>query len=271
MSPVPSQPLELAADCSRCSGLCCVLLPYRADAGFGRDKPGGMPCLHLLRDDRCEIHATLRADGWSGCATFDCFGAGQHVTQVTYGGRSWREVDDLGEMGAVLSVMRQLHEMLLHLGEATRRVPDSRASGLYDDVLALTSGDPGDLLAIDVDGLRLTVGEELRAVSAAVRGPRPPVPSDLAGGDLAGRDLRSTDLRGADLRGATLIRADLRGCDLGDADLLGADVRDADARGADLSGALFVNQSQLNAMRGDASTGVPERLRRPSHWPPPSM
>ena len=262
-SPEPLQPLELAADCSRCSGLCCVLLPYRADAGFGRDKPGGVPCLHLLRDDRCEIHATLRADGWSGCATFDCFGAGQHVTQVTYGGRSWREVDDLGEMGAVLSVMRQLHEMLLHLGEASQRVPSSAAAALYDDVLALTGGEPGDLLAIDVDGLRTDVGDELRAVSATVRGSRPPLPSDLAG-----HDLRDIDLRGADLRGTVLIRADLRGCDLTDADLLGADVRDADARGADLSGALFVNQSQLNALRGDASTGVPERLRRPSHWSP---
>ena len=253
--------IELTADCSRCSGLCCVLLPYRADSGFGADKPGGVPCHHLLADDRCEIHATLRADGWSGCAVFDCFGAGQQVTQVTYGGRSWREVGDLGEMGAVLSVMRQVHEMLLHLAEALERMPSPAARALYDDLVALRSLGPEDLLGVDVDELRLAVGDELRSVSANVRGRRPAL-----GDDLAGRDLRSVDLRGADLRGALLIGADLRGCDLTDADFLGADVRDADARGADLAEALFVNQSQLNALRGDAATGVPLRLRRPSHW-----
>ena len=41
--------------------------------------------------------------------------AGQQVSQVTYGGVSWREQDNLPEMAAVLSVMRSLHEMLVHL------------------------------------------------------------------------------------------------------------------------------------------------------------
>ena len=45
-------------------------------SGFGMDKPGGTPCPNLADDDRCRIHATLREDGWSGCVTFDCFGAG---------------------------------------------------------------------------------------------------------------------------------------------------------------------------------------------------
>ena len=55
--------------------------------------------------------------------TFDCFGAGQQVSQVTYGGVSWREHDNLGEMAAVLSVMRLLHEMLTHLTEVESPQP----------------------------------------------------------------------------------------------------------------------------------------------------
>ena len=124
----------LTADCSACTGLCCVLLPYRRDAGFGADKPGQVPCPNLLADDRCGIHADLVEKGWSGCATFDCFGAGQQVTAVTYEGRSWREVEDLGEMAAVLSAQRLLHEMLLHLEEVSRRSPDPAAAALAEQL-----------------------------------------------------------------------------------------------------------------------------------------
>lgn len=153
MGPVPDE-IELVADCSRCFGLCCVLLPFAASSGFGADKAGGTPCHHLQADDRCEIHATLREDGWSGCAAFDCLGAGQHVAQVTYGGTSWREHDNLGEMAAVLSVMRQLHEMVAHLTEA----PDATASALRADLVRLTGGTPEELLLIDLDELREQAG-----------------------------------------------------------------------------------------------------------------
>ena len=46
---------------------------------------------------------------------------------MTYAGVSWRDTGNLGEMGAVLSVMRQLHEMLVHLVEVERRAPDPDA------------------------------------------------------------------------------------------------------------------------------------------------
>lgn len=255
----------LRADCSQCFGLCCVLVPFRAVAGFGRDKDSGEPCHHLRPDDRCGIHETLREDGWPGCTVFDCFGAGQQVSRVTYGGTSWRDQDNLAEMAAVLSVMRQLHEMLAHLAEAVRRSPDEAAERLVGAVLGHTRSTPEDLLALDVDELRAEVGAVLAEASARARSGYP-APASLARADLAGRDLRGQDLRGATLRGAVLIRADLRGCDLADADLLGADVRDADVRGASLASALFLAQPQVNAMRGDAATLLPAGLDRPGHW-----
>jgi uncharacterized protein YjbI with pentapeptide repeats len=242
----------LTADCSRCFGLCCVLLPFSAASGFGVDKPGGTPCANLDGDDRCRIHATLREDGWPGCTVFDCFGAGQQVSQVTYGGASWRERGDLGEMAAVLSVMRQLHEMLAHLAEAQRRAPDPAAQELLADVAALVGRSPGELLALDVEELRACVGAALASASARVRSPYDG--PDLAGADLAGQDLRGAHLRGAHLRGALLIRADLRGADLREADLLGADLRDADVRGTDLTACLFLTGPQLAGARRDDTT-----------------
>lgn len=156
MTPLP----QLRSDCSRCFALCCVLLPFSADAGFGVDKPGGTPCLNLADDDRCRIHATLRDDGWPGCTAFECFGAGQQVSQVTYGGVSWREGGNRGEMAAVLSVMRLLHEALAHLVEARDRGTDA-AQAWIDRLSEVVAGSPDDLLALDIDDLLADVGEVL--------------------------------------------------------------------------------------------------------------
>ncbi|WP_249423824.1 pentapeptide repeat-containing protein [Nocardioides coralli] len=238
-----------------------MLLPFRREGGFGADKAGGVPCGHLDVDDHCTIHDTLRRDGWSGCATFDCFGAGQHVSQVIYGGVSWREGANLGEMAAVLSVVRQLHEMLSHLAEVGRRAPDPDAARLSAEIVALTHAEPITLLTADLDTLRSRVSPVLRAATVRLHGRAQPMPADLVGADLAGADLSR-----ADLRGASLVRADLRGAELARADLLGADLRDADVRGARLGQAWFVSQPQLNGSVGDGATTIPSQLTRPAHW-----
>jgi uncharacterized protein YjbI with pentapeptide repeats len=237
----------LQADCSRCFALCCVLLPFAKGESFPETKPGGVPCHNLDPADRCRIHPTLTEKGWSGCVAFDCFGAGQQVAQVTYAGVSWREGGNLGEMAAVLSVMRQLHEMLALLDEAVRRGA-SHAVAWVERLVGLIGGTPDELLAHDVDDLRHEVGAVLAEASRGVRS-RWPDALDLAGQDLAGRDLRRLDLRGAALRGAVLLGADLRDCDLTDADLLGADLRGVDARGADLSAALFLTVAQRAVLK----------------------
>lgn len=239
-------------------------MPFAAVSGFGVDKPSGTPCLNLSVDDSCSIHATLREDGWPGCTVFECFGAGQQVSQVTYGGVSWREQDNLGEMAAALSVMRQLHEVLVHLDEVARRSPDPEAARVAAEVAELTGATPVELLTHDLDQLHAQVGALLGAASARLRADVDGA-QDRSRADLSGHDLRG-DWRGWSFRGALLIAADLRDADLRLADLLGADLRDADVRGADLSTALFLTQPQLNAARGDAATHLPDRLARPRHW-----
>ena len=262
MAPVPLPRLQLTADCSRCHALCCVLLPFRREGGFGADKPGGVACHHLLADDRCEIHPDLTDLGWPSCVAFDCFGAGQHVTQVTYAGASWRDLSsegELGEMAAVLSVLRRVHEMLLHLGEVAERSPDPAADTLAQRLLVLRDLTPVEILTADLDGLQEECSEVLDAASARLRDPAGP---DLTHADLAGQDLRGRPRRAAALRGALLIGADLRGGVLVRADLLGTDLRGADLRGADLTDALFLTGPQLAGARTDATTRVPGRVSR---------
>jgi len=60
---------------------------FSASADFAIDKDAGQPCPNLRPDFRCSIHDRLRQQGLPGCAVYDCFGAGQQVAQVTFGGR----------------------------------------------------------------------------------------------------------------------------------------------------------------------------------------
>lgn len=109
---------HLRADCSRCAGLCCVAPAFAVSADFAIDKPAGRPCPNLGASFDCRIHDGLRERGFPGCAVFDCFGAGQQVVQVTFGGKDWRsEPATAPSMFRVFTAMRQLHELLWYLAK----------------------------------------------------------------------------------------------------------------------------------------------------------
>ncbi|MFG2195591.1 pentapeptide repeat-containing protein [Streptomyces sp. NPDC048639] len=264
-------PGALRADCANCFGLCCAALPFARSADFAADKAAGEPCTHLRTDFRCGIHADLRERGFSGCTVFDCFGAGQKVSKITFGGEDWRKAPETARrMFAVFPVMRQLQELLRYLTEAlawpqARPVHDDLRRAL-DTTERLTHGSPEDLVDLDVAAVRRDVGALLERASELVRATVPGPRRKRRGADLVGARLDRADLRGADLRGALLIAARLRTADLRGADLLGADFRDADLCGADLTGSLFLTQPQANAARGDAATRLPKGLDRPAHW-----
>ncbi|GAA3392936.1 pentapeptide repeat-containing protein [Cryptosporangium minutisporangium] len=302
--PHRSVPADLRPDCANCFALCCVALPFARSADFAVDKPAGTPCGNLTAEHRCGIHARLRPSGFTGCTVFDCLGAGQRVSQQTFGGRSWRDAPETaGAMFAVFAVQRQLHELRWYAEEALAlpaAAPVHAAlSTAAEHTRALADGTPEELLALDVDAHRGAVTPLLREASrlaraAAVPGHRrtgPPLSgstppgrprgksgrtggpgradwtgADRAGADLIGARLPGATFRGADLRGAYLIAATLRGADLRWADLLGADLRDADVSGADLTDALYLVPAQLAAARGDRATRIPPHLDRPTHW-----
>lgn len=271
--PVPLDPAGrsvLRADCSNCFALCCVAPAFAASADFAISKPAGQPCPNLLADFRCGIHTGLRDAGYRGCTVYDCFGAGQKVAQVTFGGQDWRGAPTTArQMFAVFAIVRDLHELLWYLTEAAALTSAGplrvELSAALEETERRTQGAPAEILALDVGAIRQAVNPLLVRTSDQARsGARNP--RDLRGADLIGATLTGADLRGANLRGAYLIEANLRGADLRLADLTGADLRGADLRGANLTTGLFVTQAQLDAAKGDVTTKLPPPRTRPSHW-----
>ncbi|MEU6549541.1 pentapeptide repeat-containing protein [Streptomyces sp. NPDC046915] len=275
---------ELRGDCASCFGLCCVALPFARSADFALDKPAGQPCPNLQDDHRCGVHTRLRDKGFTGCTVYDCFGAGQKVSQVTFGGQDWRagSREHARRMFDVFPVVRQLHELLWYLTEAlglpAARPVHAELRAALEKTERLTRQTPGELAALDVAAHRQEVNVLLLRTSDLVRadfddksgnngkGGKGGRKKDRRGADLMGARLKGADLRGASLRGAYLIAADLTGADLRGADLIGADLRDADLTDADLTGAFFLTQPQLEAARGSAGTRLPESVTHPVHW-----
>ncbi|AQS66167.1 pentapeptide repeat-containing protein [Streptomyces pactum] len=262
---------DLQADCGNCFGLCCVALPFARSTDFAANKAAGTPCGNLRQDFGCGIHERLRDSGYNGCTVFDCFGAGQKVSQVTFAGRSWREEPASARtMYEVFPVMRHLHELLRYTAEAMdlpAARPVRRAlRRAHDRIDAMTRDTAESLLAVDTTALRGEVNVLLLRASELARAEVPGRKKDHRGADLMGKRMRNAKLRGAGMRGACLIAADLSGADLRGADLIGADLRDTNLCGADLTGALFLTQPQLNAARGDSATRIPAALQRPGHW-----
>lgn len=283
----------LRADCARCVGLCCIAPAFAASADFAIDKGQGQPCPNLGADGRCGIHDRLRDLGFPGCTVYDCFGAGQQVVQVTFGGQDpLRTPASAARLFAAFTVLRQLHELLWYLTEAVTlaQTHPPRGDGRGDrggdgcgdrggDLLGAlraalaqteryTRASAQDLAVLDLTTHRDGVNDLLLRISKQVRLAVRRTSVDRRGANLMGADLRGADLYCAALRGVCLIRADLRGADLRGADLTGVDFRGADLRGADLTGSLFLTQSQLDAAQGDLETKLSPSLTRPCHWVP---
>ncbi|AMM94363.1 hypothetical protein UP17_19260 [Peribacillus simplex] len=272
-----SIPNNLRADCEYCFGLCCVALPYAKSADFAFDKDGGTPCSNLQSDYRCGIHENLRAKGFRGCTVYECFGAGQKVSQITYDGNDWRDNPaSAKEMFDVFPIMQQLHEMLCYLNEALN-LEDAKPlhrdlQGAFEDMEYHTKQSPKFLLELNVPAHRATVNDLLLRTSELVRAKFSIKKNQKKqykigrGSDLIGAKLRGADLRGANLRGALFIASDLREADMRVTDLIGADFRDADLSGADLTGSFFITQAQVNSAKGDMHTKLPPSLSIPDHW-----
>ncbi|MDT8719417.1 pentapeptide repeat-containing protein [Clostridium sp. 19966] len=266
---------EFRVDCKNCFGLCCVALYFSSSEGFPQNKEAGNPCKNLKENFTCAVHKTLIAKGLKGCTAYDCFGAGQKLSQLTFKGISWRDLPDAALMFDSFLVMRQLQEMLWYLTEAFNIQEDKSAKEeikrLIEATEKLTLLDAEALLGLNLEAHREKVNPILKAASEYVRA-KAIKSVNLKNSergkrfDYLGADLRKTKLIGADLRGTLLIAARLNGNTLNGADFIGSDMRDADIRDADLSRSIFLTQAQINSAKGNAHTKLPERILRPSHW-----
>ncbi len=262
-------------DCSRCAGLCCTALPFTASVDFAESKPAGTPCANLQPDFKCVIHAELAPRGWRGCAVFECFGAGQQITQHIFGGVTRRDNPaKASAMFGAFESLRLIQEIRYYLRVLVEhplpRTLLEQVTALDATAESLAEASADTMASEPVESLRTQAGLLLGRASQHLRG-RAPTPGTTpsrmgAHGDLAGADLHGATLDHGDLRGAVLIGADLRQATLHLTDLLGADLRHTRLHGADVRNALFVTQTQLNAAQGDAITTIPPHLRRPHHW-----
>ncbi len=222
----------------------------------------------------CSIHKNLRGNGYKGCTVFECFGAGQKISQVTFKGIDWRkDAEHARKMYDAFPVMHQLHEMLWYLNEAillkaTQSI-HKELSRAMEETERLSNLNTDELMKVniplhraEVNVLLLETSELVWKEMNATRKKR----ISHRGADLMGANLKKKDLQGANLRGAYLIAANLNGADLRGADLIGADLRDADIRGADFTNSIFLTQVQINAAKGDTHTKLPKLLSRPAHW-----
>lgn len=264
---------HLSADCENCFGLCCVALPYAKSADFAFTKSSGTPCQNLQADFKCGIHNKLRKEGFRGCSTYECFGAGQKVSQNIYAGKDWRNHPELAnEMFSVFPIMQQLHEMLCYLNEALHlevtKPIHKNLQAVYDETQNLTNLSPDAILALDIVKHRVEVNELLLQTSELVRSTVPNKKKNKMkrNMDLIGSNLKGADLRGANLRGALFIAANLTNADLRKTDLIGADFRDADLSGANLTGSIFLTQAQVNSAKGNQQTKLPPTIKVPDHW-----
>lgn len=108
--------LDLIADCSRCTGLCCIAHPFDRSPAFAFDKPASEPCPHLTADFRCAVHTQRAQIGCGGCIQYDCHGAGQRAS------RQFSEAEEPLRHRAFLA-LRTLHELLWLLTEALKLCP----------------------------------------------------------------------------------------------------------------------------------------------------
>lgn len=261
---------ELKIDCSKCSGLCCTALFFSKMDGFPEDKTAGKPCVNLQYDFRCKIHTELIQRKMKGCLGYDCFGAGQKVTQVIYNNSNWcTEPTKSQQIFDVFLVTFQVHQILYFLAEAKTIIP-ARELWNYINTLIKEGRDickafPQDILTYDIDKYKKRVNECLRNVNNLIRVNYNHNKEEHKTNFL-GKRFKEKNFNGMDFTMSLLIATNFKGCSFNGANFLGADTRDTNFSSADLSEAVFLTQGQVNSAKGNLDTKLPRYLCRPITW-----
>lgn len=259
---------KLKIECSKCSGLCCTALYCTKTDGFPEDKAAGVPCVNLMPDFRCAIHSQLKKKQMRGCLAYDCFGAGQAVTQMYPHGKNWKEnPKQAEEIFNVYLYVLQLHQMLWYLTDAFSATLEIQVKKDIEALILeneqMTSQPPAAILAQDLDTYRTKVNTLLKQVIKHMSA------NSASGGaskKFFGKNFKKTDLEKTDFSMSLMIAANLKGCHLRGSNFLGADLRDAVIEDTDLSECLFLTQMQINSAKGNANTKLPAGLCHPVSW-----
>lgn len=162
---------SLQSDCSQCAALCCVTFEFEVSDDFAIGKPANTACPNLDGRGQCKVHDKLEDLGFRGCAVFECYGAGQRVTQELFGGRTWQEdVSLIQPMAERFRQVRRLHELLVLLEAAAAlslpQVEEAERVSRVAQVDALVAGQTSD---DEIDQMGKEVHEFLRSLQRYVR------------------------------------------------------------------------------------------------------
>ncbi|MGL4737646.1 MAG: pentapeptide repeat-containing protein [Cellulosilyticaceae bacterium] len=257
---------ELRIHCERCSGLCCVALYCSKSDGFPEDKQAEVPCRHLRSDFKCDMHAQLVTKHMKGCLTYECFGAGQRVTQMYASLGDWAtQPRKRKEIYEVFLIMTQLYQMRWYLLQA-REMEQSVVDGQEIEQLILENEqianlEPQQLITYGLGGYRERTNGILKEITKACA-----APTSDKNKSFFGKNFKGKNLDGQDMSMSLMIASNLEKCSLKGTNFLGADLRDANIKNTDLRESLFLTQMQINSAKGNGSTQLPDYLSRPSTW-----
>lgn len=252
----------LQAKCEHCSGLCCVALYFSKMDGFPQDKRAGLPCRHLQQDFRCDIHDSLAKHKLKGCLAYDCFGAGQYVTQQYFNHKTWHDEACAEQMFYVFSLIFQLHQIRFYLMEALRFVFKENEEKAIQLCLCENKKicllEPLLLTQAKVDQHRERVNILLKRCIADLHLAKRK--------DCIAKQFRNKDMSKYDFSGQLLIGSNFNSAKLEGSVFLGADTRDVDFSNVDLRNAYFLSQGQVNGAKGNRNTLLANHLCYPSSW-----
>lgn len=261
---------HMKSDCSKCSGLCCTALFFSKTDGFPKDKASGQPCINLLKDYRCKIHSQLEKQKMKGCIGYDCFGAGQQVTQVIYQGQTWNDIPNQStEIFDVFVIVFKLYQIRYYLIEASSLISAQTLKKsiqcLIEENIKMCHYRSDSILSLDLEEYRHRANQILKQVckllQQSIHSESKKVPANFLGGNFRGQDMS-----GADLSTKLLIAANFEKSLFKGTIFLGADTRDTNFSDADLSEAVFLTQGQVNAAKGNRNTKLPYQLDYPPTW-----
>lgn len=252
----------LQAKCENCSGLCCVALYFSKMDGFPQDKRAGLACRHLRQDFQCDIHDVLAKHKLKGCLAYDCFGAGQYVTQQYFKQKTWHDETYAEQIFYVFSLIFQLHQIRFYLIEALRFVFEESEEKSIRLCLCenkkLCQLDASLLTQAKVDQHREQVNILLKQCIAHLHLAKRK--------DCIAKPFKNKDMSNYDFSGQLLIGSDFNSAKLEGSVFLGADTRDVDFSNVDLRKVYFLSQGQVNSAKGNRNTLLASHLCYPSSW-----
>lgn len=256
----------LTIDCHNCSGICCVALYFSKIDGFPQDKKAGVPCIHLCPNGLCAIHSDLAKRNLTGCTHYDCFGAGQIITQSLYAGTLWWEHPGLKEqLFSDFMKVFQLQQMRWYLLQCTCL---NQVEDLLPDIVQILS--EIESAYMDLDHLKhcsqANLHERTNIILKEVSRRFGSQWSDRPKKPMFSKKFDHRLFDKTDFSMALLIGSDFRKSQLIRVNFLGADLRQVNFSGADLYECLFLTQGQINAAIGDAQTRLPPYLKKPASW-----